>query len=374
MEKNNVESTNTSGTFSKINTKNLKPFLSVFVILIIIIFGYYFFWRSVAIKMKNIIIDQLQDYQYESIEISGFPFTKRVTVNNISFSSGAFLVTQNEVKIQELEVSSFILSGNLDIKFKDASILDTLSNINYSLVYNEEPVINIGFYSNGDLKNFNYSDNGYRVITSDNKTLYTADKSVIKVESLLNGKTVDYSITGNLQNMQNVSIMKTDNSITETVVPDAYNADFDISSSITEENGELESSIIKINSFNVGGSEGDLSISGEVFKDKSDPFSSGNIKITLKNYQELLTSYKENVINALNIETVDLPEQEKQIYINMANSFFNIIQEVIKKNPSSTDELAVVDISRAKFSPDYIVNGETAMNIIQRVVDSQPKI
>ena len=374
MEKNNVESTNTSGTFSKINTKNLKPFLSVFVILIIIIFGYYFFWRSVAIKMKNIIIDQLQDYQYESIEISGFPFTKRVTVNNISFSSGAFLVTQNEVKIQELEVSSFILSGNLDIKFKDASILDTLSNINYSLVYNEEPVINIGFYSNGDLKNFNYSDNGYRVITSDNKTLYTADKSVIKVESLLNGKTVDYSITGNLQNMQNVSIMKTDNSITETVVPDAYNADFDISSSITEENGELESSIIKINSFNVGGSEGDLSISGEVFKDKSDPFSSGNIKITLKNYQELLTSYKENVINALNIETVDLPEQEKQIYINMANSFFNIIQEVIKKNPSSTDELAVVDISRAKFSPDYIVNGETAMNIIQIVVDSQPKI
>ena len=365
MENDNIEM---SDNFSKIDPKNLKPFLSVFVILVIIIFGYFFFWRSVAMKMKNSIIEMLDDYQYEQIKVSGFPFSKKVVVKDLSFSNKTPLITNNEVKIKEFKVSSFILSRKMDVELKDVSVLDSEENKEYNLVYNEDPEISISLYSNGDLESFNYKDNGYRVISNNNETLYTADKSEIKVESLVNGKTTDYSIIGTLQNMQNIKVLKTDDSVSETITPNAYNMDFDISSSFTD-NGERETnSIIRINSVNFSTNQTTFDLNGEIIKDDSDPYSYGNLKISLKNYKDLLEAYKKAVIQALIVEEKDSSEEEKKSYSNLINIVFDTINEVIKKNPDSTDQIAKINVSREKNAKDYMINGEGFISIIQKIM------
>ncbi len=380
MEENKVESkaennkdlnTESGEKFSKIDTKNLKPFLSVFIIFVIIIFGYYFFWRSVAIKMKNIITDYMKDYQYDSIEVSGFPFSKTITINNLTVSSSdIILATQNQVNIKETEISSFILSSNLDVKLKDVSVITVPDNTSYSLLFNEVPVINIGFYSNGSLKNLKYIDYGYRVVNDNNETLYTADKSEINVESLTNANKIDYSIVGSLQNMKNLSIIKTENQISETETPTAYSLDFDFSSSIASNNNEVESSVVKINTFEFKGGDNVFSASGEIFRDITDPYSFGEIKFTLTNYIKLMEIYRKNVEEALNIEFSGIQPEEREEYIKIANQMFDILNNLIKKNPETTDNIGVLDIKRTKGTQDYIVNGESLINIIQNLLSS----
>ena len=64
---------------------NIKAFISVFVVFLLIILVYFFIWKSITTKMKNIIADAFKDFKYESISISGFPFHKTITIGNISF-------------------------------------------------------------------------------------------------------------------------------------------------------------------------------------------------------------------------------------------------------------------------------------------------
>ncbi len=366
MEEKNVAATVDSNGDG---IRNLKPFLGVFIILIILVSGYYFIWRSIAVKMKNIVVDSLKDYKYDSITIGGFPFTKKVKVNNITFGNDLFLATKNQVNVREIIVSSFIFSGTLDVKLKDVSTFSTIDTTVYSLVYNEDPVMNISFYSNGSLKEFNYSDLGYRVISGDNKTLYTADKSNLNVQSVLNGDTVDYSINGDFQNMQNIAIIEKDTESLTKEVPEIYNLKFDISSSITKKDGETESSIIKINDFDLIGSKNNsVSITGDIFKEPGDPYSFGDVKVVLSNYSTLINEYKTDVLDALKIENASLSDDDKKEYASIVNGMFNEISNVIKKNPATTAESAVISISRAKNNPDYSINGESLFGIIQQII------
>ncbi len=366
MEDRNIETTVNSNDNG---IKNLKPFLSVFIILIILVLGYYFIWRSIVIKMKNIAVDSLKDYKYDSISIGGFPFVKKVKVKNITFGNDLFLATRNQVNVKEITISSFIFSSTLNVKLKDITTISTIDSTVYSLAYNEEPAMTISFYSNGSLKAFNYSDLGYRVVSSDNKTLYTADKSSLNIQSILNDDTVDYSINGEFQNMQNIAIIEKDNEALIKEVPEIYNLKFDISSSITKKDGETESSVIKINNFDLAGSKNNaISITGNIFKDPSDPYSFGDINVILSNYNTLINEYKTSVLEALKIEGESFSDNDKKEYISIINNIFKELEDVIKKNSATTSDTAVISVVRTKNSPDYIINGVSFLDIIQQII------
>jgi len=350
--------------------RSLKPFLGAFIVLIILLSGYYFVWRSITIKMKGVLEEYLKNYKYDSISIGGFPFTKKVKVNNITFGNRTFLTTKNQVNIKRMVISSFIFSDTFNVKLDDVTTISSLDSAVYSLVYNEDPEINISFYSNGRLKAFNYSDIGYRVVNDQNKTLYTADKSNLRVQSTLNDDTVDYSINGDLQNMQNIMVLEKDADISAKEVPEAYNLEFDISTSITKVDGEVKNSIIKVNDINlVGNRNNKVSVTGEIFREPGDPYSFGNLTVALSNYKTLLKDYKDDVLEALKVESSELPSSDKSIYVSIVNAMFDEINSIIKKNSATTDEEAFILISRVKNSPDYIVNGESLFAIIQRIME-----
>lgn len=357
------------GESNKTNNKNLKPFLSVFIIFIILLSGYYFIWRSLTIKMKNIVSESLSNFKYDSITIGGFPFMKKVKVNNIAFSNNVFLITKNQVSVKEIQVSSFIFSRSLEVKFKDITTLNISDNTTYSLIYNEDPEMDVKFYSDGRMESFNYSDTGYRVISADNKTLYTADKSSLVVKSVKNNETIDYAINGEFKNMQNIVVLENKNEISTKVIPEIYNLKFDISSSLTKKDGELKGSVIRINSidFNSDKNNG-ATLAGEIIKDQDDAYSYGEIKVSVSNYVTLLSKYKADVITALNIENANLSTEEKKQYVDLTNNLFNMIDGVIKKNPESVNGKGVAKITRVKNASDYIINGESLFGIIQKLV------
>lgn len=371
MEENTNQSNVNSNREADIqmDIKNLKPFLSVFIILVIVIFGYYFFWRSIAIKMKNAVVKYMNDYQYESIKISGFPFSKNITINNLAFSGGNMqFATQNQIFVKQIKISSFILSGNLDIKLKDISVLNSSDNSTYTFTYNQDPIFNIGFYSNGKIKNVKYVDYGYKIVDSNNNVIYTSDKNEINITSLTNADRIDYSIIGSLQNMKDLSVQSTKNEISIDENKNLYSINFDISSSIIDSNKDTESSIIQVNSFDVSDGNMGISATGEIVKDISDPYSYGNLKIVLTNYPKLLATYKKNTEDVLNTELNGLSLSDKDLYKNITNQIFSALNDVIKNNPETNDTTGILEIRRSKGSKDYLLNNENLSSLIQKIV------
>lgn len=352
-------------------TTNFKPFLSVFIVLIILMSAYYFVWRNIVNKTKNSIAASLENFKYDSITTAGFPFSKKVKINNITFQNKGYLASKNQVSIKEAIISSFIFSDALDIRLKDIQTLDINSGTSYSITFNEEPEINISFYSNGQLKSFLYEDLGYRFTDSNNQTLYTADATSIKVESTMDGDKIDYSAIGELKNMQNVSILNKKEQISENIVPLIYNMNFDLSSSITTKDGIFNGSILKINNISIISNNGnDISLDGTIFREMPDPYSFGNLKIKLANYKAIFDSYKKATQEAMNLElqSENATAKEKAEYTNMINQIFATLNRVAAKNPETKGTTAVIDITRAKGETTYMINGENMLNLLQEIM------
>lgn len=345
---------------------NIKAFISVFVVFLLIILVYFFIWKSITTKMKNIIADAFKDFKYESISISGFPFHKTITIGNISFTENVPLATESYVSIEKLKISSFIFGDLLNITFKNAKMIDVNNKVNYTLTYNEEPKINLSFYSNGGLKSFSYSDIGYRVVNANNETLYTASNSLIDVESTKIGNTVDYSIIGDLQEMQNIAIINGDEQAKDNSVPAIYNLKFNISTSLTKEDDRISNSIIKIETANLNGNNGiNIGLTGEIYKSQDDPYSYGSVNLSLDNYKMLLDDYENKILLALDIQSKQNNTENNNAEIT--RRAFSIINSLIQKNPQTNNKTGFLTISREKFSSDYFANGTSFLNLIKEI-------
>lgn len=345
---------------------NIKAFISVFIVFLLIILVYFFIWKNITTKMKNIIADGFKDFKYDSISISGFPFHKNVIINNIRFTENIPLATESYISIEKLKISSFIFGDLLNITFKNAKMVDVNNKIDYTLVYNEDPKINISFYSNGSIKSFNYSDIGYRVVNANNETLYTANNSLVDVESTKTNNTIDYSIIGDLKDMQNIAIINGDEQVKDNSVPAIYNLKFNISTSLTRDGDKISNSIIKIETTNLNGNNGiNVGLTGEIFKSQDDPYSYGSITFSLDNYKKLLNDYENKVLVALDMESkknnTEISNKET------ISKIFNTVNSVIQKNPQTNDRTGFLRISREKFSSDYVINGITFLDIIKEI-------
>lgn len=355
----------------KYSIKNIKPFLSVFAILLLIILAYYFVWKNIATKAKNVISESIKDFKYESLTVSGFPFSKNISINKIDFINNTPLATQNYVSIDKITISSFIFSRDFSIKLKDIKTINSVDNSVFILNYNEDPQINVSFYSDGTLKSFNYSDIGYRVVNN-NETLYTASKSLVDVESTKADNTTDYSIIGDLQNMQNISILDKKDQSAEKIEPEIYNMKFNISTSLTIKDNKLDSSIIKIISANlVGNKNTNISLTGEIIKSLDDPYSYGSLKLKLANYQKWLESYKKDIVEALTVESQankEIKNNELNQYVQMVDRLFSIIKTTVAKNAETKNDSGVLTLERKKNASDYTINGDSLFGIIQALI------
>ena len=345
---------------------NIKAFISVFIVFLLIILVYFFIWKNITTKMKNIIADGFKNFKYDSISISGFPFHKNVIINNIHFTENVPLATESYVSIEKLKISSFIFGDLLNITFKNAKMIDVNNKIDYTLVYNEDPKINISFYSNGSVKSFNYSDIGYRVVNTNNETLYTASNSLVDVESTKTDNTIDYSIIGDLKDMQNIAIINGDEQVKDNSVPAIYNLKFNISTSLTRDGDKISNSIIKIETASLNGNNGiNVGLTGEIFKSQDDPYSYGSITFSLDNYKKLLNDYENKIVVALDMQAKQNNAENNNA--EMVKKIFNVVNSVIQKNSQTNDKVGFLTISRQKFSSDYIINDISFLNIVKEI-------
>ena len=131
--------------------KNIKPILIIIIILMVILLGYYLLWKSISIKTKNTLINAIQEYAIidkTKIKISGFPFNKKIKIENVKIDNGNYPYLSNKViDINNVDISSSIFSNNLKIDIENV-IYTTYTEDNepentYTVTFQDKPIINI---------------------------------------------------------------------------------------------------------------------------------------------------------------------------------------------------------------------------------------
>jgi hypothetical protein len=352
-----------------IDWKNkIRPYLGIFIILLIVISVYIFFVNITANKVKNAVLEYAKSYEYESIKISGFPFSKKITIKNMVFSSKSNFITKNKISIDELTLSNFIFGSNIKIQARNIKTINFVDNSVYTLVYNNEPEISISFYSDGKLDSFKYIDTGYKVLSIDNKTLYMADSSNLEIKSVKNGDTIDYAISVDFQGMQNFDILNDNSNPLDNVEPNGYNLLIDLSVSLTRNKKITTESTIKINKLSFSNKETSIiDLFGDIFFESGDKYSFGKLKLVISNYKNFMDSFKKSFKNALEIsyQTSPVDNNTKKDYGKMIDSLFKITDALIKNNPESKEDIGVLELTRAKKATDYFINGKSIFDILK---------
>ena len=113
-----------------------------------------------------------------------------------------------------------------------------------------------------------------------------------------------------------------------------------------------------------------IQVSGEIIKDADDVYSYGNIKLAILNYKAILDLYKQAVLATANSKELSslVNIQDQAEFENTVNSMFNKIQNIIAKNPTTTDKKGVISIVKQKNTPDYSINGQSLYGIIQDIL------
>ena len=347
--------------------KNIKPILIIIIILMVILLGYYLLWKSISIKTKNTLINAIQEYAIidkTKIKISGFPFNKKIKIENIKIDNGNYPYLYNKViDINNVNISSSIFSNNLKIDVENV-IYTTYTEDNelentYTVTFQDKPIINIDFYSNAKLKSFNYSDSGYKVIDNSNQINNSTKNSKIDVNSIIDNNTIIYTIKSTITDTQNVKYEKN----SSVSIDKKYSLYADMIYSITTDEGEFNNSSLKINNITLSNENINvINVTGEVLKDVSDKYSYGNLKVIFSDYKDTLEKTKKEVIKSFKGK-----EDEKE-YMQISQNVFKVFEKLIKKNKETTNSKGVLDIEREKNYYDYFINNESFYKTLQDLI------
>ena len=178
------------------------------------------------------------------------------------------------------------------------------------------------------------------------------------------------AFVGNFKDMQNLSLVNSTSDIDPNIIPEIFNLNFDISSSLTKNRSVLDSYIIKINDFNlIGNNNNGFQLSGEIIKDNDDIYSYGNLKFTLLNYKDFLFNLKKNILEALNLEETNklINKDNKNNLLTLTNNVFKVLEKTIKLNKETTDSKGIITFTKKKNMSDYLINGNSLYGIMQDI-------
>jgi len=345
-----------------------KPIFTILIIFIIIIAGYFAFWKITTNKIKVAFEDELKklEINFKDVGVSGFPFSKNIVISNLEFKNDANYLTQDILKIKKLIMSSFIFGNNYKVSLEDISYYDSVKKEEDMVKFNSEPDINLSLYKNNTLKSFLYKDTGYKITDPKNKELYSFGASNLEVYSTMLEDAYDYSIKASFSEIKNFSMLnkQTDN-LKTNLIPDSYDLKTDLSLYFKEENEEIVEGSIKINNISLKNSIKNIQISlnGTLEMDKEDSMMSGNLKIQIDNFEKFTSTLLDNFMT-MQQENLQKDPTNTQIKIkNFSNQIANV-RTLAQKNEETTDTKAVFLIERKKNGTDYMVNNESLLQFL----------
>lgn len=193
--------------FSSIKTIAIKVLL-VLVTLVILYSVFWFFKIGQFEKQINRFVgDNSSNVSIGGFEVSGFPFSQKVTINNLRFSLPTAALNHHQIIVSGLEISGGIFDSVFDVNITGNVLVQDQKGGSFSLSFNGKPQIKIAVLD-GFLSSFSYQDNGHKVVDGAKNVIYSAASSNVTVDSThsSDGKII-FTISSNVKEVENFGVL-----------------------------------------------------------------------------------------------------------------------------------------------------------------------
>ncbi|MBM5782053.1 MAG: hypothetical protein FJ368_01375 [Pelagibacterales bacterium] len=211
--------------------------LLVVVVIVGLAHGIFWFFKAGQIEknINNFVSSNSANISVGEIEVSGFPFSQKVSVKDLKFTLPHSSINRYQISIRELEATSGIFGSDFQVSLKEqVAVQDSESSISGYVEFTSQPEINFTI-SDGAFEKLTYKDSGYKVLDAEKNIIFATSSAQINFESSVqdDGK-VKNTITADVKEIEGFDIISVyKNSSERKIIDGIKTGEVSIGSSVT---------------------------------------------------------------------------------------------------------------------------------------------
>jgi hypothetical protein len=164
-----------------------KNIIRLAIILVVAILVYSVFWffkiGQVEKKISGFVNDNSSNVSMQSISVSGFPFSQKITIKGLKFSIPNSPLSKYQILVKNIEAETGIFSSDFNATIAmDAVALQDSSEKIFNIEFTQEPKINFLLSDEGFAK-ITYQDEGHKALDPEKNVIYSSASSMITFSS-----------------------------------------------------------------------------------------------------------------------------------------------------------------------------------------------
>lgn len=179
------------------------------LVTLVILYSVFWFFKigQFEKQINRFVGDNSSNVSIGGFEVSGFPFSQKVTISNLRFSLPTAALNHHQIIVSGLEISGGIFDSVFDVNITGNVLVQDQKGGSFSLSFNSKPQIKIAVLD-GFLSSFSYQDNGHKVVDGAKNVIYSAASSSVTVDSThsSDGKII-FTISSNVKEVENFGIL-----------------------------------------------------------------------------------------------------------------------------------------------------------------------
>lgn len=184
--------------------------IKIAIFLLVTTIGYSGFWffktGQIERKVNSFIAENSLNIASSSVMVSGFPFSQKITINDLKLTIPHSLFNKYQIIIKKIEISSGIFSDNFELSnLENVSVLDSEVNIARNVEFNSQPKIRISFNDTG-INEFSYNDAGYKITDLQKNIFYTSKSNNLNLTSGNKDGRLSYKINGEIKEIEGMDL------------------------------------------------------------------------------------------------------------------------------------------------------------------------
>lgn len=175
-----------------------------------LVYSVFWFFKvgQVEKQINNFVSESGSNVSVGQIAVSGFPFSQKLTINDLKFSIPNSVLDKRTTMVKHLEATSGIFSNEFVVTLiEQVSVQDSESTLVANVEFNKDPEIKISI-ADGKIVKFSYVDFGYRIVDGEKNTIYAASSSEVNIESMSGeGDKVTTRIVVNIKDIEGFDVL-----------------------------------------------------------------------------------------------------------------------------------------------------------------------
>lgn len=187
-------------------TRNI--IIKLLIALLVLSLSYSIFWffkiGQIEKRIAKFVSDNNVYVSSGEIKMSGFPLSQNINIKDFKFRIPSKTLSKNQIIVSDIKAKSSIFNNNFELTITEAILEDENGNL-LKISFTKNPSISIA--TTGQSITLNYKDDGYEILDANQNHLYSAQSSLIKIASEIQGEgKISIKVTSDIKQINGFDI------------------------------------------------------------------------------------------------------------------------------------------------------------------------